>query len=514
MPLPALIPRPVSLTVQSAPGFVLNAKTVLVAPPEFVGVARRLRQDLSSTGLPLNLAGRGSRNAIRLVLDRKLASEGNEAYRLVATERGVEIRAATPAGAFYGTQTLRQLLPTDVFRRAPVERSWSVPAVTIADRPRFAWRGLHLDVARHYMPREFLFKYVDLMAAHKLNTFHLHLTDDQGWRMEIKKYPKLTSVGAWRKEATDTFYGDQQTDRSLYGGYYSQADLRELVRYAAERFVTVVPEIEMPGHSQAAIAAYPELGNLPDPLGVPTEWGVNVNILNAEESTIRFYKDVLTEVLDVFPSPFIHVGGDEAPKTQWASSPAAQARIKALNLKNEDELQSWFIHQMDAFLTEKGRRLVGWDEILEGGLAPGATVMSWRGEGGGIAAARSGHDVVMTPSATTYLDYYQGEWESEPKAIGGYLPLDRVFAYDPVPASLSPKEAAHVLGVQGQVWTEHISDPRKVEYMAFPRACAISELGWSPREGKSYEDFLNRVRVHADRLRGLDVNFSMTGLRK
>jgi hexosaminidase len=346
-----------------------------------------------------------------------------------------------------------------------------------------------------------------------MNSFHWHLTEDQGWRIEIRKYPRLTEVGAWRKE-TVVGRPNRDTTKNTYdgkrhGGFYTQDDVREVVAYAAERFVNVVPEIEMPGHAQAAIAAYPWLGNYPNrQLEVWTRWGVNENILNAEPRTIAFMQDVLAEVLGLFPSRFIHVGGDEAVKTQWRSSPRARARIRELGLKNEEELQSWFIRQMDAFLAARGRRLVGWDEILEGGLAPGATVMSWRGVRGGIAAARAGHDVVMAPTTYTYFDYYQSpDRDQEPLAIGGLLPLDSVYGFEPIPAELEPQYAKHVLGAQGQLWTEYMPTPRQVEYMAFPRLTALAEVVWTPRERKDWADFRRRLDVHLRRLDALQVNY-------
>jgi hexosaminidase len=387
-----------------------------------------------------------------------------------------------------------------------------VPAVLVEDSPRFRWRGMHLDVARHFMPREFVLRYIDLLALHRMNSFHWHLTEDQGWRIEIRKYPRLTEVGAWR---TETLVGRMTSDPAArvydgtrHGGSYTQEEIREVVEYARRRFINVVPEIEMPGHSQAAIAAYPELGNTGDTLPVWTHWGVTPNILNVEESTIRFMQDVLTEVLELFPGPFIHIGGDEAPKTQWEQSPRAQARMRELGLANEEELQSWFIRRMDAFLVERGRRLVGWDEILEGGLAPNATVMSWRGTSGGLAAARAGHDVVMAPTSHTYFDYYQSrDRESEPLAIGGFLPLDTVYAFEPIPAELEPRFHHHILGAQGQVWTEYMKTPSHVEYMAFPRVAALAEVVWTPKERRDVADFRERLATHLRRLDALGVNY-------
>ena len=505
MPLPTILPRPTLIEARPG-GFTLGRETVIVSTAPLSKIAEILKDDLVATGLPLPVQTRASKSAIELTLDPKLGQP--EGYTLDVSSKGVRIRGADEAGVFYGVQTLRQLLPKEAFRKAKVEGvSWTLPGIHIEDAPRFRWRGAHLDVARHFMPKAFLLEYVDLLALQKLNTFHLHLTDDQGWRMEIKRYPKLTEIGAWRKRTMAGHFREHRYDEQRHGGFYTQDDLRELVAYAAARYVTVVPEIEMPGHSQAAIAAYPALGNLETPLEVGTDWGVIEHILNVEDSTIEFYKNVLDETLAIFPSPFIHIGGDEAPKTEWKASARVQARMKTLGLKDEHEMQSWFVRQMDAYLTSRGRRMIGWDEILEGGLAPGAAVMSWRGEAGGIAAAKAGHDVVMAPSGFTYLDYYQGDPKVEPLAIGGSLPLEKVYAFDPIPTSLSAAEANHILGGQGQLWTEYVSGPREVEYMVFPRLSALAEVLWSPKEGKSYPAFLGRLRPFLDRLKILDVPY-------
>jgi beta-glucosidase len=403
------------------------------------------------------------------------------------------------------------LLPARIFERTTVKGvEWRVPAVTIDDVPRFTWRGSHLDVSRHFMPLEFVRKHLDLMALHKLNRFHWHLTDDQGWRIEIKQYPQLTGVAAWRKE---TIVGHERTgpdvtfDGMRHGGYYTQDEIRQVVAYAAERFITVVPEIEMPGHSQAVVAAYPELGSVNEPVEPRTRWGVSEYILNPDDSTIRFMQHVLEEVLTLFPGPWIHVGGDEAVKDQWRANPRIQARIKQLGLQNEEELQGWFIRQMDTFLTARGRRLIGWDEILDGGLAENATVMAWRGVEAAATAARSGHDAVLTPTSHTYFDYYQvSDTSREPLAIGGFLPLDRVYTWEPMPAGLEPEHRHRILGVQGQLWTEYMPGPRQVEYMAFPRLSALAEVAWTPSARRHLEDFRARLATHVDRLRALDVN--------
>ena len=508
----ALIPIPAKLTSRSG-AFVLTTTTSLSTPDELRPQAELLSTELrAATGLPLAVAGSASGPRISLAIDASLASLGEEAYRLAVAPEEVSIRAPRAAGILHGSQTLRQLLPSAIFRRATVSGvAWSIPGVEIEDRPRFAWRGSHLDVGRHFMPKEFVLKHLDLLALHKLNVFHWHLTEDQGWRIEIKKYPKLTEVGAFRK---DSMTAPRTKDPALrkfagrpHAGFYTQDDVREVVRYAADRGITVLPEIEMPGHAVAAIASYPELGNTGKPIDVLTYWGVTEHVLGVGDNVLRFFEDVLDEVLALFPSKFIHVGGDECPKTEWRQTPAAQARMKSEGLKNEDELQSWFIRHFDSWLAKRGRRLVGWDEILEGGLAPGATVMSWRGEMGGITAAKSGHDVVMAPQKPTYLDHSQAELPSEPPGIGGHNSLEDVYAYEPVPTELSAQEAKHVLGAQGQIWTEYMPEPKRVEYMAWPRLSALAEVLWSPRETRDLASFKSRLETHLERLAILDVNY-------
>jgi len=539
-----LVPAPAKL-VKSDGVFTLGLLTRLVATGEARAIAERLREDLRpATGLPLPLAERGETDAIRLILDPKSADLGEEGYRLVVKPDRVEIRASKAAGLFYGTRTLLQLCPVAIFRQARVQDiRWTLPCVAIEDQPRFAWRGSHLDVARHFMPKHFIKRHLDLMALHKLNVFQWHLTEDQGWRIEIKKYPRLTEVGAWRRETVIPEFGrliserpnQLRFDNTPHGGFYSQDDVREIVRYAADRFITVVPEIEMPGHCRAALAAYPELGNNPgQPVEVATWWGVFDTIYNVNDRTLQFNKDVLTEILDLFPSRFIHIGGDEVPKSEWARSPEALKRMKELglvpqetslgdlqNYRNEKgqpaehpalhQLQSWFVGQMDAFLAARGRRLIGWDEILEGGLAPGATVMSWRGETGGIAAARAGHDVVMAPAPYTYLNNYQFEPpRPELFAAGNGRPtltLAKVYGYEPVPSGLNAEETRHVLGAQAEMWTEYLPTPARVEDMAWPRLAAFAEVCWAPKESRDFRGFLDRLNVHLKRLDALDVNY-------
>lgn len=505
-----LIPIPAKIT--SRPGtFSLTASTQIEATDALRRHAERLRDELRpATGLPLPIVTRASGPRITLALDEALARLGDEAYRLTVAADAVVITAARPTGVTHGTQTLRQLLPPAIFRRAVVpDVAWAVRGVEIEDAPRFSWRGSHLDVGRHFMPKATVLKHIDLLALHKLNVFHWHLTEDQGWRVEIKRYPKLTEVGAWRKDSMIPSLTRDPAKRKFagqpHGGYYTQDDVREVVRYAADRGITVVPEIEMPGHALAAIAAYPELGNTGTKHEVQTYWGISEHVFGVGDNVLTFLENVLEEVLALFPSKFIHVGGDECPKREWKESPAAQARMKDLGLRDEDQLQSWFITRMDKWLTARGRRLIGWDEILEGGLAPGATVMSWRGEKGGVAAAKAGHDVVMAPEKPTYFDYDNSE--DEPLPIRRLNTLAEVYAYEPVPKELSADEAKHVLGAQGQLWTEYMPDPQRMEYMAWPRLTALAEVLWSPRETRDAADFTRRLETHLERLRILDVNF-------
>ncbi|MEV0468741.1 beta-N-acetylhexosaminidase [Streptomyces prunicolor] len=516
-----LIPQPRSVVVGS--GEVrLTAHSQLYAGDATEGVGNWLRTALQqATGLPLH-EGRELDDAcddgIGLQLDPAL---GPEEYRLVSDSNGVFIEGGSPAGVFRGAQTLRQLLGPDAYRRAPLDRrrTWAVPHLTIQDSPRFPWRGLMLDVARHFMPKEGVLRYLDLMAAHKLNVFHFHLTDDQGWRVQIKRYPKLTEIGSWRARTKFGHRASPLWDDKPHGGYYTQDDIREIVAYAAERHITVVPEIDVPGHSQAAIAAYPELGNTDvitasikggNSLSVWDNWGINPNVLAPTDNTLRFYEGVFEELLELFPSEFIHVGGDECLKDQWKQSPTAQARIAELGLADEDELQSWFIGHFDKWLSARGRRLVGWDEILEGGLADGAVVSSWRGYEGGITAARAGHDVVMCPEQYVYLDWRQAPGEDEPVPIAHVRTLEDVYRFEPVPEQLSEAEARHVLGTQANVWTEVMEDHARVDYQTFPRLAAFAEVAWSalPAPGeRDFADFERRMTAHYARLDALGVAY-------
>ncbi|MFH9004492.1 beta-N-acetylhexosaminidase [Streptomyces afghaniensis] len=511
-----LIPAPRSIV--SGSGEVrLTAHSQLYADTGTQGVGHWLRTVLrQATGLPLR-EGREPDDAggdgIRLQRDPEL---GPEEYRLVSDGNGVLIEGGSPAGVFWGAQTLRQLLGPDAYRRAPLgrDRAWAVPCLTVRDAPRFRWRGLMLDVARHFMRKDDVLRCLDLMAAHKLNVFHFHLTDDQGWRIQIERHPRLTEIGSWRARTKTGHRASPLWEEKPHGGYYTQDDIREIVAYAAERHITVVPEIDVPGHSQAAIAAYPELGNTDvidtTALSVWDTWGINPNVLAPTDNTLRFYEGVFEEVLELFPSEFVHVGGDECPKDQWRRSETAQARIRELGLADEDELQSWFIGHFDAWLSARGRRLIGWDEILQGGLAKGAAVSSWRGYAGGIAAARAGHDVVMCPEQQVYLDHRQDPGPDEPVPIGWVRTLEDVYRFEPVPPELTPEEARHVLGTQANVWTEVMEDPTRVDYQTFPRLAAFAEVAWSALPAPAERDFAGferRMTAHYPRLDALGVAY-------
>ncbi|MDF6062804.1 beta-N-acetylhexosaminidase [Streptomyces sp. JH010] len=516
-----LIPAPRRADGDGGRGFVPDGATTITAGPGTGGTERWLRTTLGAAfGLPLAPGTVGAEEAagtIELRIDPVLEPEG---YRLtVVPDRGVRITGGSEAGVFWGAQTLRQLLGPEAFRRAPVGQGAArgIPATEIEDGPRFGWRGLMLDVARHFTPKDDVLRMLDLLAAHKLNVFHFHLTDDQGWRVEIKRYPRLTEVGAWRARTKYGHRASELWDETPHGGFYTQDDIREIVAYAAERHIRVVPEIDIPGHSQAAVSAYPELGNTDvvdtSALSVWDTWGVNPNVLAPTDHTLRFFEGIFEELLDLFPadtSPFIHVGGDECPKDQWRQSPTAQARIAELGLKDEDELQSWFIRHFDRWLTDRGRRLIGWDEILEGGIAEGAAVSSWQGYAGGIAAAEAGHDVVMCPLQQVYLDYRQDAGPDEPMPIGYVRTLEDVYRFEPVPPGLSEEAAGHVLGTQVNVWTEVMQNRQRVDYQVFPRLAAFAEVAWSrlPAPGeRDFAGFERRMETHYARLDALGVDY-------
>jgi len=428
---------------------------------------------------------------------------GKEGYELHVIPAAVTLAANSPAGIFYGQQTLRQLRTED----------GTLPCCRIWDKPRFGWRGLMIDVSRHFFTKAELKHFLDVMAVHKFNVFHWHLVDDQGWRIEIKKYPRLTEVGAWRNGIN--FGLDAGASRNYradgrYGGFFTQDDVREVVAYAADRHITIVPEIEMPGHSCAALAAHPELSCHGGPYSPDLSGGIYAGVYCAgQDATFEFLQNILAEVIELFPSQFIHIGGDEVPKDNWKKCPRCQQQIRAEGLKDEHELQSYFIRRIEKFINAQGRRLIGWDEILEGGLAPNATVMSWRGVAGGIAAANAGHDVVMTPHMDVYLDYYQGK-TGQPKAIAGFTPLEKIYEFDPIPSEIAADKAHHVLGGGGTLWSEYFPNYGHLQYMAYPRACALAETLWSPKESRNLADFKARLKTHTKLLETLGVTYART----
>ena len=431
-----------------------------------------------------------------------------ESYTMNAGPDSFVVGYADGAGAFYAIQTLLQLLPVEIFSqevRKGIE--WTIPCCSISDAPRFKYRGMHLDVCLHYFDLEFLKRYIDIMAAHKVNRFHWHLTEDQGWRLEIKKYPLLTEKGQWRKETVIGSLGSGIYDGIPHGGYYTQEQVKELVKYAADRYVTIIPEIELPGHALAAIACYPELScGLEDHYETATRWGIFKQVYCPKESTFAFLEDVFDEVFELFPSELVHIGGDECPKASWKACPDCQALIKKLGLKDEYELQSYFVTRMEKYINSKGRQIIGWDEILQGGLAPNAKVMSWLGEEGGIKAAQQHHEVVMSPHQKYYLDYWQADPYSEPLAMSGPTTLRTMYEYEPVPEVLTVEESKYIIGVEGCVWTEYMPTPERVEYMAWPRMCAIAETGWTHSE-KDWDGFTRRLEKHFGRLDGMGVDY-------
>ncbi|MFD7496313.1 beta-N-acetylhexosaminidase [Streptomyces sp. NPDC059832] len=506
MTTPMLLPRPV--TVRPAPGeFPLDAATTIKAPGELATTAAWLQSALRpATGLPLPLTDEEPGPGIALTLRPEL---GAEAYRLESGPAGVRIEGGDAGGVFYGCQALLQLLPPRVYRSSrTTDERWAVPGTVVEDAPHFRWRGAMLDVARHFLPKREVLRFIDLMAMHRLNTLHLHLTDDQGWRVEILRFPRLTETGGWRSSSQLGSTDDDRTEDRPHGGYYTQDDIREIVAHAAERGVTVVPEIDVPGHSQAAIAAYPELGVTGEQLAVMTRWGVSPHTLNAEESTIDFFRGVLDEVMALFPSTFIGVGGDECPKDQWKGDPRTRQLMAERGLPDEKALQAWFIARIAAHVAEGGRRVFGWDEILEGELPPGVAVASWRGMTGAVTAARRGFDVVSCPDDQVYLDYRQSEHPDEPIPVSVPVTLEDAYSFDPVPDGLTDEQAARVLGGQANLWTEHMDTPRMVDYYAFPRLCAVAEALWRGAGDRDFDEFRTRLYdAHLPRLDAIGVEY-------
>jgi hexosaminidase len=503
---PSITPAPQSLLVK--PGyFTMDPSTVISNADDFTHSVDFLKSFLEVKTNRSWETKYATENVILFEYDASITAA--EAYTLESNAQQILIKASTDAGAFYAVQTLIQLLPFELEK--PVNtHPIHLPAVTIKDQPRFSYRGMHLDVSRHLFDVEFIKKYIDAMAMLKMNSFHWHLTDDQGWRIEIKKYPKLQEIAAYRDSTLMGHYNDSPRlyDTTKYGGFYTQEEVREVIAFAKARHINIIPEIEMPGHAQAAIAAYPELGCTGKEIGVATEWGVFEDIYCPSEATFTFLENVLDEVMELFPSSYIHIGGDEAPKTQWKTSAIAQQVIQENGLKDEAELQSYFIQRMEKYVNSKGRNIIGWDEILEGGLAPNATVMSWRRTTGAVEAAKAGHDVIMTPTSHSYFDYYQSENDDEPTAIGGFLPLENVYHFQPIPKELTAEEAKHILGPQGNIWTEYMTTSDQVEYMAFPRMLAMSEVAWTAAENKDYTSFINRVEYFHKKMDALDINYA------
>ncbi len=510
-----IIPRPEKLTMANG-RFLIGSDTKIYCDSILGGEATYLAEMLSkASGLEVAISSKNQDNdGIKLELNP--AIENPEGYSLMVSHESIVISGKTPSGVFYGIQSLRQLMPIGIESATQEYEELTVPAVEITDQPRYGYRGMHLDVGRHFFGVESVKKYLDLIAMHKMNTFHWHLTEDQGWRIEIKKYPKLTEIGAYRKGTAIGIAGSRNApytyDTIPYGGFYTQEEIKEVVSYATKRHITVIPEIELPGHSLAALAAYPEFGNATGPYEVAKRWGIFNEIYAPTEETFGFLEDVLTEVMALFPSKFIHIGGDEVLKTEWEESAYAQALIKREGLKDEHELQSYFVQRIEKFLNKNGRDMIGWDEILEGGLAPNATVMSWRGIDGGIAAAKQGHKVIMTPGTHCYFDYYQAPEEQrvEEPITGSkrHTTVEKVYSYEPTPDDLSTEEANYILGAQGNVWTEYMPTWDRVEYKVLPRMTALSEVVWSSKEGKNWDDFRMRLQHMAKRYDALGYTYA------
>lgn len=517
---PAVIPLPVE--IKPARGtFTLKPPATIsyTAGNETAAVAEQLAALLRpATGYKLSKT-EGTAGDIRLVIDTA-GHWNHEEYRLVVTRKRVTLTAANPEGLFRGIQTIRQLLPPQVESNNLItDVKWEMPCLTITDYPRFEWRGMHLDVSRHFFDVGFIKRYIDILAMHKLNVFHWHLVDDQGWRIEIKKYPRLTGIGAWRvdREGLDWSSREPQQpgEKATYGGFYTQEEIKEIIAYAAARYITVVPEIEMPAHVGSALAAYPEYSCTGGPFTVPTGgvWPITDIYCAGKDETFAFLEDVLSEVIELFPSQYVHIGGDEADKTEWRKCRDCQARIRKEGLKDEDELQSYFVKRIEQYLSSRGRRLIGWDEILQGGLAPEATVMSWQGFEGGITAARSGHHAVMTPVSHCYFNVYQGDPATEPTSFRGLITLRKVYSFDPVPAELTPGEGKYIIGAQGCLWTEYVQDGRTAEYMILPRLTALSEVVWTAPGNRSWESFSERLPKIMERFDALGLAYSKGSYR-
>jgi hexosaminidase len=501
-PLP-LIPKPESIEFGKG-HFVLNKETVIQANENSFEAQYLQNAIQQQTGLKLNIVAKSKVDS-KIILKEMYPIDpawSKERYNLSISTKEVIITAPFNQGFFIGIQTLLQLIPIDQ------KQTLNLPCLNIFDQPKYAWRGMHLDCARHFFSVEFVKKYIDYLAMYKFNTFHWHLTDDQGWRIEIKQYPKLTEIGAWRNGSMIGHYNEQKYDDKRYGGFYTQEQIKEIVAYAQQRQITVVPEIEMPGHAVAALAAYPQYSCTGGPFEVAKQWGVLDDVFCPKNETFTFLENILTEVIALFPSQYIHIGGDECPKTRWKKCSHCQSVIKREGLKDEHELQSYFIQRIEKYVNAKGRKIIGWDEILEGGLAPNAAVMSWRGTEGGIVAAQQKHFVVMSPGSHCYFDHYQGEPKNEPLAIGGYTTVEKVYSFNPTPTTLNKEESKYILGAQGNVWTEYMEDAQKVEYMVFPRIMALSEVLWGTSNSDEYKNFVNRMMWQLPILEKKGINYS------
>lgn len=509
-----IIPQPVEFTLgEGVFEFTENTKFVVNFKDDLVITNILLEKFKNTENWNLGVTKEApANNYVEFILDNNL---NNEAYQITVTTDKITISAKDAKGFMYGLETIRQLLPVEIESKEKVSNAnWIIPVMEIKDQPRFQYRGLHLDVARHFFKKEYIKKTIDRLAMLKMNVLHFHLVDDQGWRIEIKKYPKLTEVGAFRLDQEDLHWDGRRVtkpeDEATYGGFYTQEDIKEIVAYATARGIEVIPEIEMPAHVMSAIASYPELSCFETPIGVPSGgvWPITEIYCAGKDSTFEFLENVLLEVIELFPSKYIHIGGDEATKTNWAKCPNCQKRMKTEQLENVEELQSYFVKRMEKFINSKGKSLIGWDEILEGGLAPEATVMSWRGVKGGIEAAKQGHDVIMTPGSHCYFDHYQGPQNEEPLAWGGYTPLSKVYEFDPIVEELTEAEIKHILGGQANLWSEQIQTESHSEYMIFPRLAALSEALWSPKELRDWNYFTNRITSMFKRYELLGINYA------
>ncbi len=514
-PYYTIIPKPVSIIAADG-AFMINPATRIVGNhaelrPLADFIANFLATPLNAKIKIAPLSIIPQLNTISLILDQH-ANIAPEGYQLTITSDNIIITAQTATGAFWAFMTLCQLMPVQAHQKmALVNSTIKVPCVIIKDAPRFAYRGLHLDSSRHFFPVEFIKKYLDLMAFYKLNFFHWHLTDDQGWRIEIKKYPKLQAISAHRDQTlSGHLYSSPPTfDNKSYGGYYTQVEIKEIVAYAQQRHITIIPEIELPGHSLAVLAAYPNLGCTGGPYQTGTTWGIFDDVYCAgNDEVFIFLQNILTEIFELFPGKYIHIGGDEVRKNRWQQCPKCQVRMKNENLKTEADLQDYFITRIEKFINSHHRQIIGWDEIISDQLSPTATIMSWRGTQGGIQAANSNYQVIMTPDEYLYFDYYQSKSPYEPLAIGGHTPIEKVYNYEPIPAELTDSQAKYILGAQANVWTEYMATPAHVEYMVFPRLGALAELTWTPVAQKDYINFLSRLKHNINYLRAMSVYYA------